>query len=225
MPPSSSTPAISRSLSAFTCARVSAIPISSHQLDAGDARVDRRHRRRPRLEARARSATASSRVCPSRRCRGRRTSRSASAAARSARPGPRPHEAEAGRAEQVLEHAGGEHVDAELPHVERIRADRLVGVEHDERAALVRDAARSPRPAAASRCGSRPRRSRRPPSRSSIASSKRSSGISGAVGGTCTTSAPRSSCACQIWPIVGNSKSLITTFGRCAEVDRARERR
>ena len=31
---------------------------------------------------------------------------------------------------------------------------------------------------------------------------------------TCTTSAPRSSCACQIWPIVGNSKSLITTFGR-----------
>ena len=32
-----------------------------------------------------------------------------------------------------------EHVDAELAHVERIRADRLVGVEQDERAALVRD--------------------------------------------------------------------------------------
>ena len=58
---------------------------------------------------------------------------------RSREPGPRPHEAEPGRAEQVLEHAGREHVDAELAHVERIGADRLVGVEHDERAALVRD--------------------------------------------------------------------------------------
>ena len=40
VPPSSSTPAISRSLSALTCSRVSAIPISSHQLHAGDAGVD-----------------------------------------------------------------------------------------------------------------------------------------------------------------------------------------
>ena len=58
---------------------------------------------------------------------------------RSLSPGRRPHEAEPGRAEQVLEHAGRKHVDPELPHVERIRADRLVGVEHDEGAPLVRD--------------------------------------------------------------------------------------
>src|ERR687888_152904 len=46
----------------------------------------------------------------------------------------------AGRAEQVLEHAGGEEVDVELPYVEGQRADRLVGVEEDEGAALVREA-------------------------------------------------------------------------------------
>ena len=54
--------------------------------------------------------------------------------------GPRPHETEPGRAEQVLEDPGGEHVDAERADIERIGADRLVGVEDDERAALVRDA-------------------------------------------------------------------------------------
>ncbi len=36
----------------------------------------------------------------------------------------------------------------------------------------------------------------------------------GPSAGTCTTSAPRSSCACQICPTVGNSKSLITTLRR-----------
>ena len=47
--------------------------------------------------------------------------------------------------------------------------------------------------------------------RSSIASAKRSAGIDpSASGRTCTTSAPRSSCAWAIWPTVGNSYSLIT---------------
>ena len=53
--------------------------------------------------------------------------------------------------------------------------------------------------------------------RSSIASSNRSSGIAEPSAGTCTTSAPRSSWACQIWPIVGNSKSDRTTRGRSAQ--------
>ena len=48
-------------------------------------------------------------------------------------------EAEAGRAEQVLEDAGAQEVDVELLHVERVRADGLVGVEQHERAALTRD--------------------------------------------------------------------------------------
>ena len=36
-------------------------------------------------------------------------------------------------------------------------------------------------------------------------------------GPTCTTSAPRSSCACAIWPIVGNSFSEITIRLRSPE--------
>ena len=47
--------------------------------------------------------------------------------------------------------------------------------------------------------------------RSSIASAKRSSGIRPSGSGrTWTTSAPRSSCACAIWPTVGNSNSEMT---------------
>ena len=47
--------------------------------------------------------------------------------------------------------------------------------------------------------------------RSSIASANRSGGIEPSGSGrTCTTSAPRSSCAWAIWPTVGNSYSLIT---------------
>ena len=47
--------------------------------------------------------------------------------------------------------------------------------------------------------------------RSSIPSANRSAGISPSdPGSTWTTSAPRSSCACAIWPTVGNSYSLIT---------------
>ena len=40
---------------------------------------------------------------------------------------------------RYLSDAGREHVDAELAHVERVGADRLVGVEHDERARVVRE--------------------------------------------------------------------------------------
>ena len=50
---------------------------------------------------------------------------------------------------------------------------------------------------------------------SSIARSKCSSGIvPSAVAATCDTRAPRASCACRIWPIVGNSQSVSTTFDR-----------
>src|SRR6187549_157041 len=44
------------------------------------------------------------------------------------------------RAEQVLEHAGGEEVAAERAYVDRQRADGLVGVDEDKRAPLVRKA-------------------------------------------------------------------------------------
>src|SRR4051812_31482574 len=50
---------------------------------------------------------------------------------------------------------------------------------------------------------------------SSIARSKCSSGIvPSSAARTCETRAPRASCACQIWPIVGNSQSVRTTFDR-----------
>jgi len=52
---------------------------------------------------------------------------------------------------------------------------------------------------------------------SSIARSKRSRGsIPSPSASTCTTRAPRSSCACQIWPTVGNSQSVVTIFERRA---------
>jgi hypothetical protein len=35
-------------------------------------------------------------------------------------------------------------------------------------------------------------------------------------GSTWTTRAPRASWACQIWPTVGNSSSVVTIFGRAA---------
>src|SRR3990172_8717008 len=50
---------------------------------------------------------------------------------------------------------------------------------------------------------------------SSIASSKRSSGmVASPASGTWTTRRPRSSCACEICPTVGNSKSETTIFVR-----------
>jgi hypothetical protein len=36
-------------------------------------------------------------------------------------------------------------------------------------------------------------------------------------GWACTTRAPRDSCACQIWPTVGNSSSVVTIFERLAK--------
>ena len=92
-----------------------------------------------------------------------------------------------------------------------------------ERAALVRDLRDLLDRRAASRCGSRRRRSRRPPSARRSPPRSARPGSPAPSARTRTTSAPRSSCACQIWPIVGNSKSLITTRGRSAEVDAARE--
>ena len=53
---------------------------------------------------------------------------------------------------------------------------------------------------------------------SSIARSKASYGsVPSASSRTWTTRAPRASWACQIWPIVGNSQSVSTTFDRCAK--------
>src|SRR5919198_1106033 len=111
-----------------------------HQLHPGDAGVDGGDRRRPGLEA-------------TRRRRGRVVAVvhgedvAVGEPAGRGRPdalhelAARVEEREAGRAEQVLEHAGGEEVDVELPYVEGQRADRLVGVEEDEGAALVRSPA------------------------------------------------------------------------------------
>ena len=133
--------------------------------------------------------------------------RASRAAPRAAPTGtPRPAERE-----QVLDRPARDDVGAERAHVELDRARRLVAVGEHERAV--------PR--------ARPRRSRRRRAggpmryeivvqqtsavRSSIASAKRSAEIDpSASGRTCTTSAPRSSCACAIWPTVGNSYSLIT---------------
>ena len=82
--------------------------------------------------------TARSACDPSRRCSCRRTSPSRSGRALS-RARAHPHEAEPRGAEQVLEDAGRERVDAELLHVDRIRAGGLVGVEEHERAVLLAD--------------------------------------------------------------------------------------
>ena len=51
---------------------------------------------------------------------------------------PKPHEAEARRAEQVLHRAAGDDVRTQRPHVDLERADRLVAVGEKERAARVR---------------------------------------------------------------------------------------
>ena len=55
------------------------------------------------------------------------------------------------------------------------------------------------------RCSRRARCARRSPRRTARAGSSRR-----ARGWTWTTSAPRSSCACAIWPTVGNSSSVMT---------------
>ena len=125
------------------------------QLDAGDAR-----RRSPGSAASptrsgARSATGSSRGCPSRRCSGRRTSRSGSGAATPTRPSRHQRKPRPGRCEQVLERTGAEEVDPELADVDRIAPDRLVGVEQDEGAAGVRELDDLLDRRAARRCGSR----------------------------------------------------------------------
>ena len=95
--------------------------------------------------------------------------------------------------------------------VELDRADRLVAVGEDDGAVRMRGlgdrgsrraGARSGRRARCSRPARCGRRSRRRSARAEIDPS--------ASGRTCTTSAPRSSCACAIWPTVGNSYSLIT---------------
>ncbi len=130
---------------------------------------------------------------------------------------PRVEEGEAGRAEQVLEHAGGEEVDAQLLHVERQRAGALVRVQHDERAALVRDArdllhvdAR-----AVPVADVRDRDDRRVVVDLALEALERESSRQPSAS-TWTTRAPRSSCACQIWPTVGNSQSVVTIFERRA---------
>ena len=60
--------------------------------------------------------------------------------------------------------------------------------------------------------------------RSSIAASKRSSGISTPSAGTWTTSAPRRSWACQIWPIVGKLEVGHDDARPLVEAERARQR-
>ena len=112
------------------------------QLHPGDAGVERRHRRRAAVEA------------PRRRVRrvvgdGHREDvlvgepaglrREQLRAQESAHP----HEAEPGGAEQVLDGATGDDVGAERARVELDRADRLVAVGEDDRAARMARARRS----------------------------------------------------------------------------------
>ncbi len=134
-----------------------------HQLDSGDRRVGRRHRRRARLEAprgRRRRVVVDVHLEdvaigePARR-RGLDPLHELAAAV---------EEAEPGRAEQVLEHASGQEVAVERAHVDRQRADRLVGVDEHRRARLVRDAADAldVEPAAVPEADVRDRHQRRP---------------------------------------------------------------
>ena len=126
-----------------------------HQLDPGDARVDRGDRRRARLEAargRRRRVVAvvhlEDVLVREPAGRGRPDALDDARAARtgSARP------AEPSR---YLRTPAREEVDVELAHVERERAGALVRVEQDERAALVRDARDLARRRRARRSGSR----------------------------------------------------------------------
>ena len=176
----------------------------------GEAGVDVRHRRRARVEAA--------------RVGGRRVVRDVHledvlvgepAGLRRQQLGqelaPHVEEAEARRGEQVLDRPAGDEVDAERAGVEVDRADRLVASRRGRARPRRGRAARSPR----HRDGGPVRYEivvqQTSAVRSSIASAKRSGGIEpSASGRTCTTSAPRSSWACAIWPTVGNSYSLIT---------------
>ncbi len=108
------------------------------QLDPGDARVDRRDRRRARLE-------------PARRRRGRvvvdvhleDVPVGEPAGLGGEKPlgelAAAPEEPEPGGGEQVLQRARAEEVHAERADVDRVGADRLVGIEQHERPTGVRE--------------------------------------------------------------------------------------
>ena len=116
-----------------------------------------------------------------------------------------------GRGEQVLDRAARDEVGPERARVELDRADGLVAVGQHERALRVRDLGDRRRRRRGDPCGTRSSRSRRGPcARRSPRRSARAGSMPSASGRTCTTSAPRSACACAIWPTVGNSYSLIT---------------
>ena len=125
--------------------------------------------------------------------------------------GPEPHEPEAGRAEQVLDGATRDGVGAERRACRarpRRRPDSCRRARARPRRARPR---RSRRRRAGGPCGRRPSCSRRAPcARRSPPRSARAGIAPSSSGRTCTTSAPRSSCACAICPTVGNSYSLIT---------------
>ena len=109
-----------------------------HQLDAGDAGIDRRHGRRARLEARGRVRGRVVGVVHGEDVLVREP-------AGLRRPDPLDQitaaveESEPRRPEQVLEDPSPEEVDPELGDVDRQRADRLERVEQDECAAFVRE--------------------------------------------------------------------------------------
>ena len=136
--PSSSSPSSRRSREPLTCASTAGTPASSRMPSAGDARVERGHRRRAGVEA------------PGASVRGVVGDRHREdvlvgepAGLRRNEPSvdlrPDPHEAEPGRAEQVLDGAARDDVGAERPHVELDRAAGLVAVGKHERARGVRD--------------------------------------------------------------------------------------
>ena len=164
----------------------------------------------PRRNA-ARRARANSRRCPCGRCPRPRTSPVCVGSEAAPERCRERTETETGRGQQILDGSGRDEIGAERPHVELDRARRLVAV-GEARARRSRALLRA---MAATSCLCPVRYEivvqQTSAVRSSIASANRSTGIDpSASGRTCTTSAPRSSCACAICPIVGNSYSLIT---------------
>ena len=126
---------------------------------------------------------------------------------------PHVEEAEPRGREQVLHRPTRDEVDAERTDVQVDGADGLVAVGEAQRAVLVRD----PRDLGDVLAVTRPVRDRRAAHERRPLVDRLGEPLDGdrrrPLGRTCTTSAPRSSCACAIWPTVGNSYSLITIFG------------
>jgi len=180
-------PANQASFSAVTCSRVSAIPSSCISSMPGS-------RRRSRARRRFRTGsgpvgTASSRYVHLEDVLS--ANQPVCVGSSSSEVRPRPHEPSPAEPRRYLRTPPRER-PRQLGHVERIRADRLVGVEHDERAAVVRRMRAISSTGSASRCGSRRRDRGRTASarRSPPRTLERGAPTVGRDGTTCARAAP-----------------------------------